>query len=316
MSRRAPWTVIGSKNEYNVSTANELITLANLDWRVNLSEVQTIDGLEIKNRFATVRTDQDGTQSVLSVVGGRYQVIQNAEIFSCLDDVVGRGEARYAAAGELGGGKVVWTVLELPEDVSVGNDEHTGYIVARSSHDGSTPFQMTPIMQRLACTNGINLTILHGKKNNQYYSIRHTNNYQLNVEDIRRALHLVREDMAAYVDMSNVLSSLRFDDSEFKLFVQNVFPLPAKIEFVPEEMLSTGEKRTKTAAIRKRTNAYSVWLGETDTQHNLRNTKFGAFQAIVETIDHFNNNKNKQAERALLGTDTNIKQRALQLLGV
>jgi len=316
MSRRAPWTIIGSNNEYDVSTAGELITLADLDWRVNLSEVQTTEGLDIKNRFATVKTQSNGDQSVLAVVGSRYQVIQNAEIFSCLDDVVGTGEARYAAAGELGGGKVVWTVLELPEDVSVGNDEHTGYIVARSSHDGSTPFQMTPIMQRLACTNGINLTMLHGKKNNQYYSIRHTENYQLNANDIRLALNLVRQDMAAYVDMSNVLSSLRFDNTEFVSFAKALFPLPAKIEYVSDELLSAGEKRAKTAAMRKRTSAYSVWTNETDTQHNLSGTKFGAFQAIVETVDHFGNNKNKQAERALLGTDTTIKHRALQLLGV
>ena len=316
MARRAPWTIIGSNNEFNVSTAAELMTAADLDWRVNLSEVQTVDGLEIKNRFATVKTDQSGNKSVLSVVGGRYQVIQNAEIFGCLDDVVGTGEARYASAGELGGGKVVWTVLELPEDVNVGNDEHKGYIVARSSHDGSTPFQITPIMQRLACTNGINLTMLHGKNNNKYYSMRHTENYKLNASEIRAALGLVRQDMAAYVDMSNVLSSLRFDDADFVAYAKAVFPLSAKIEYVSEELLSTGEKRLKTSTMRKRMNAWTVWTGETDTQHDLYNTKFGAFQAIVETVDHFSNNKNKQAERALLGTDTTIKQRALQLLGV
>jgi phage/plasmid-like protein (TIGR03299 family) len=316
MTRRAPWTIVGNNNEYNVSTAAELITAADLDWRVNLSEVQTVEGLDIKNRFATVKTQSNGDQSVLAVVGSRYQVIQNAEIFSCLDDVVGTGQARYAAAGELGGGKVVWTVLELPEDVSVGNDEHTGYIVARTSHDGSTPFQMTPIMQRLACTNGINLSMLHGKKNDKYYSIRHTENYQLNTNDIRLALDLVRKDMSAYVEMSNVLSSLRFDDNQFISFAKALFPLPAKIEFASDVLLSASEKRAKTAALRKRTNAFTVWTGDTGTQENLYATKFGAFQAIVETVDHFSNNNNKQAERALLGTDTAIKHRALQLLGV
>ena len=316
MTRQTPFSLIGKVNEYNVNTAAELMTQANLDWRVSLEDIQTIGGLEINSKYATVKTTVDGEQSVLSVVGGRYQVIQNAEIFSCLDGIVGTGETRYAAAGELGGGKVVWTVLELPDTVSVGGDQHGGYIVARSSHDGSTPFQMTPVLNRLSCTNQINLTMFNGKSKNKYYSIRHTTNNSVDVASVRAALGIIRQDISNYVDVSSWLRSISFDTNEFKLFIEKVYALPTKVEFAPVDMLNAAEKRMKTAVQKNRERAMLVWNNETGTQEEIFGTKFGAFQAIVEVADHFSKSADRQAEKTLLGKDTTVKAKALQLLGV
>lgn len=313
MARQAPWARIGTKNETQATTAVGLMSQAGLDWRVNLEEIETTSGLQINDRFATVKVNGDDS-TVLSVVGSRYNVIQNAEVFSCLDDVVGSGEARYAAAGELGGGKVVWTVLALPQDVNVGSDPHNAFILARSSHDGSTPFQITPIVQRLNCTNQINLMMFKGRATQQYYSIRHTTNSTINVNDVRLALNVVRENMNEYVDVSNWLVSQKMNDQEFSNFSKVVYPLSAKIEFSSDDLLSASEKRMRTAVLRNRQRAMTVWIGDTDTQHNIYGTKFGAFQAIVEVSDHYAKSKDKQAEKSLLGKDIVVKQRALELL--
>lgn len=315
MSRRAPWTLIGHKNTYDVYSAEELLRRSNLDWTVSLQELQTTTGLNIKDRFATVKTTKSGDSTVLSVVGSRYQVIQNSEVFNCLDDIVSIGEASYTAAGELGNGKIVWTTLALPDNVSVKDDPHAAYIVARTSHDGSTPFQITPIVTRLNCTNQINLTMFNASKTNSYYSIRHTANGVINPDDIRKALGIVRNNIDIYADMSNVLQSIKFDDDQFKNFVKSVYPLPTKIELLDGDMLSASEKRVKTATLRNRRHAMLVWSNETGTQENISGTKFGAFQAIVEVADHFAKSDTKQAEKTILGKDIDIKNRALQLLG-
>lgn len=319
MSRRNPFELIGTKNSYEVTSAKDLMVQAGLDWRVSLNDVYAAgsnDPILIEDRYATIRKDKDGFESVLSVVGGRYKVFQNEEIFSCLDAAVGAGDARYGAAGELKSGKIVWTLLELPDNVSIGDDKHQAYLLARTSHDGSTPFQLTPVVNRISCTNQINARMMAGQAKDLYYSVRHSTGNEINAIDIKNAFNIIRKDMQEYVRVSNWLRAQPMENKEFFEFTKRVFALPTKIEFAADEFLSPGEKRAKTKALLNRSNAVKVWLGETETQDNIKNTKFGAFQAIVEVSDHMQRSSVKQAEKIVLGTDINLKSKALQLLGV
>ena len=85
--RRNPYTLIGKHCEYEVSSAHDLMKQAGLDWQVSLNDVYatgSYDVIKIEDKYATVRTNKDGTESVLSVVGSRYKVFQNDEVFSCV----------------------------------------------------------------------------------------------------------------------------------------------------------------------------------------------------------------------------------------
>ena len=317
MTRRNPYTVIGTHCEYEVNSAHDLMVKAGLDWEVTLENVfiNETDPIEVPDRYATVKWI-DGKIEPLAVVGSRYKVLQNSEIFSCLDDIVNNSDARYGAAGELKGGNVVWATIELPANVTVGDDPHNAYVIARTSHDGSMPFQMTPVVNRLSCTNQINAAMMSGKAKGIYYRVKHSPNSSINPDDIRKAFKIMNEDVQKYATVSSYLRSIEFSNAEFKNFVNRVYPLPSKIEFSPYEMLSAGERTSKTRAERSRASALNVWIGETHTQDNIKGTKFGAFQAIVEATDHFSKNYEKQASKMILGTDIAIKSRALQLLGV
>jgi phage/plasmid-like protein (TIGR03299 family) len=291
---------------------------AGLDWKVTLENVYTTGDtgvLEVPDRYATVKWTDAGIKP-LAVVGSRYKVLQNDEIFSCLDDIVNNSDARYGAAGELKGGNVVWATIELPANVTVGDDAHNAYVIARTSHDGSMPFQMTPVVNRLSCTNQINAAMMSGKAKGIYYRVKHSPNSTINVNDIRQAFKIMNEDIQKYATVSSYLRSIEFSNAEFKNFVKRVYPLPSKIEFSPYEMLSAGERTSKTRVERNRASALNVWIGETHTQDNIKGTKFGAFQAIVEATDHFSKSYSKQAGKMILGTDIAVKSRALQLLGV
>ena len=317
MANQNPFSIIGTHCEYEVNTAHDLMKQAKLDWGVTLEDIyiQSDDGVQVPDRYATVKW-LEGEAYPLAVVGSRYKVMQNSEIFSCLDDIVSNSDARYGAAGELKGGNVVWATIELPANISVGDDPHNAYVIARTSHDGSTPFQMTPVINRLNCTNQINAAMMSGKSRGIYYRVKHSPNSSINVNDIRHAFKIMNEDVHKYATVSSYLRSIEFSNEEFKNFIKRVYPLPSKIEFSPYEMLSAGERTSKTRTDRSRASAWNVWIGETDTQHNIKNTKFAAFQSIVEATDHFSKNYTKQAGKMILGTDIPIKSRALQLLGV
>ena len=315
--RTNPYTLIGTNNSMQVNTAKELMRNANLDWKVKLENVIADTGngfIEIPDRFATVKYGEN--PSVLSVVGTRYKVFQNQDIFGALDDIVGSGAARYGAAGELDGGKVVWTVLELPNNISINGDKHNAYVVARTSHDGSSPFQLTPMVNRLSCTNQINAAMLDGKKKGLYYSLRHSTNNFIDPDNIKSVFKIIDTDIEKYSTVSNWLIGNSFNDGEFSRFLQKVYPMPAKIEFASEELLSTGERIVKSKVLKSRDRAMLVWNGETGTQENIANTMFAAFQTIVEAEDHFSRKAEKQSERLILGKDVSVKSRALQLLGV
>jgi phage/plasmid-like protein (TIGR03299 family) len=317
MANQNPFSIIGTHCEYEVNTAHDLMKQAKLDWGVTLEDIyiQSDDGVQVPDRYATVKW-LEGEAYPLAVVGSRYKVMQNSEIFSCLDDIVNNSDARYGAAGELKGGNVVWATIELPANITVGDDPHNAYVIARTSHDGSTPFQMTPVINRLNCTNQINAAMMSGKAKGIYYRVKHSPNSSINVNDIRHAFKIMNEDVHKYATVSSYLRSIEFSNEEFKNFIKRVYPLPSKIEFSPYEMLSAGERTSKTRTDRNRASAWNVWIGETDTQHNIKNTKFAAFQSIVEATDHFSKNYTKQAGKMILGTDIPIKSRALQLLGV
>jgi phage/plasmid-like protein (TIGR03299 family) len=317
-SRRAPWQVISGKHTFEGTSARQIMHEAGLDWTVSLEDVHTTGNnglLEIPNRFATVRTNKDGTQSALAVVGSRYKILQNEEVFSSLDFLVDSGEARYASAGELAGGGVVWTVMELPDSINISNDPHAGYLLVRTSHDGSNAFQIAPIVSRLSCTNQMNAAFAEAGRKNGLYSLKHTTNSKIDLSDIRRVINLTYKDFDSYSAMGRNLISREFTDMEFKNFSNKVFPLASKIEFSSDDMLSPAEKRTRAAVMRNRRNAWNVWTNQTGTQENLTNTKFGALHAIIEVADHFSRSDEKASSKVLLSKDEKYKHRALELLG-
>jgi hypothetical protein len=204
--------------------------------------------------------------------------------------------------------------MELPNSIGIANDPHAGYLLARTSHDGSNAFQIAPIISRLSCTNQMNAAFASAGKKNGLYSLKHTTNSKINLSDIRKVINLTYTDFASYSEMGRNLISREFSDMEFKNFSHKVFPLLSKIEFSPDDMLSPAEKRTRAAVMRNRNNAWAVWTNKTGTQENLSGTKFGALHAIIEVADHFSRSDEKTSSKVLLSKDGKYKQRALELL--
>lgn len=316
-SRRNAYSIVGE--EVTATSARDAARQAGIDWQVSLADMQALaltpDGvntIEVPNTFATVKTTNDGTQSVLGTVGGRYKVFQNDEMFSALDMLVDSGDARYAYAGEVKGGAQVYMVLELPEGVKIGNDEHAAYLVARTSHDGSTALQIAPSLRRLRCTNQINGIF----SKSATYTLKHTTNAEFKIEDIKKIIPVTYSGIKMYETIGNRLLANPMTDKEFNSFISKLWSLPSLIENTPYSMLSTGERRQYNSVQTARSTARDIWNGATGTQEELHGTEFGAFQAIVEYSDWFSHKSEAtRAERVITGSADRLKNRALELLG-
>jgi phage/plasmid-like protein (TIGR03299 family) len=303
------------------TSASDVARQAGLDWSVSLHPMTAqyvIPGagqpisIPVRNKQAVIKTTPFGNVDNIGVVGNRYQVFQNSEIFSALDTLIDSGEARYAAAGEYDGGAKVWMLLELPNEINVANDPHAAFILAKTSHDGSSSVIIKPIIERLFCSNQINK--LYRGTNKFTYTLKHTSGSKLDVSEIRHIMGLTYENIQAYSDVANKLLDKEIARDQAVNYFKKVFPLPSHIEETPRHLLSMGEKAQLTRADEARTNARAIYE-LSPTQENIRGTAFGLWQAVVEYADHGKQDKGTTTGvRAMSGGSDNLKLRALELL--
>jgi phage/plasmid-like protein (TIGR03299 family) len=314
-TRRMSASIAGSA--VTATSAQDAAQQAGLDWHVSLADLEAIavndtgvSRLAVPQTFATIRTDKDGGQSVLGTVGSRYKVFQNGEMFSALDALVDSGEARYANAGELRDGAQVWMLLELPREVKIKDDPHAAYLLARTSHDGSCSLGVTPLVNRLFCSNQISGIF----RKNTKYSLHHTTNAVLKVDEMRTMLDVIYTGIETYELIADKLLNVSVSDNDVERVFNKMWTLPSIIEKTPYNKLSTGERRTFNRVTDARTTAMNIYQSSS-TQDNIRGTAFGAFQAIVEYLD-WNSHKSEatRAERVIAGKYDRLKSRALDLV--
>jgi len=308
----------------NATSAAYAAEQAGLDWTVKLTDIQSYvanqvneyetvtDYYPITNRKAVLRLGDEN--KVIGVVGHKYKVVQNMEVFSALDTLVDSGDARYAAAGEYNGGASVWMVLEIPKGIEVANDPHAAFLLVRTSHDGSASVAIKPIIERLFCSNQINGLISNKRYNSYTYRMKHTSNSKLSVDDIRNIIKLTYDAVDEYQLTADALLGIEKSHKQARDFFEKVWTLPAEVANSPYHLLNQGQKRQHTIATTARERAYDIYT-ESPTQENIRGTAFGLWQAVIEYADHFaGTSDNRRAVNALSGGSDKVKTKALALL--
>ena len=323
-TRKQSWVQAGTA--VNAGSASEAARQAGLDWTVMLADMEAIvsnkvnefetltDHYPVPKRQAVLKLGKDYNNEVIGVVGDKYKIVQNMEVFSALDTLVDSGDARYTAAGEYNNGANIWMVMELPMGVQVANDPHAAFLLVQSSHDGSCAVRIRPIIERLFCANQIN-RIIKGKHKNDYtYVMKHTTNSELSVNDIRNITQLTYDSIQQYETIAGNMLQRKMDDRTVKNIFKSVWALPSEIEHAPEHLLSQGQRRQRTIALNGRDSAWSIY-SESPTQENIRGTAFGAWQAVIEHADHYaSGGSDRRAIATISGRNDRIKDKALDII--
>jgi phage/plasmid-like protein (TIGR03299 family) len=319
---KSAWIKAGTAVE--ATSAREVIQQAGLDWTVHLHEMQayvdsSVNTLEsvrdyypIENKRAVLRVNKDNNNQVIGVVGKNYKPFQNEEVFGSLDTLIDSGEARYTAAGEYDNGAKVWMLMALPREMEIIGDPHAAFLLARTSHDGSSSVIVRPIIERLFCSNQIN-RIFKAKNKAHTYTLRHTSNAQLSISEMRNLLDLTYASVDEYSNLANHLLQRDADRAKAHAYFKRVWALPAHIENSPIELLSKGEKNARARANNARHKAMAIFT-ESETQENIRNTEFGLWQSVIEYADH--HSVRDASIATIAGRNDGIKLRALELLSV
>ena len=214
--REPAWHGLGTVFTEEKNTA-EMLAAANLDnWNVRLEDVEIPNTLTSDKSYQyVVRTNPtDNTQTdILGVVGERYHVLQNEDLFSFGDNILDGG-GRWETAGSIKGGRVVFGSLALERETVLDPngvaDKVKTYLLINTSHDGSIAIQASITPVRVVCANTLNLALGSKRGKNaikQSFKIRHTQTANGKVQIAREALGLANKFMDKFdEDMAELIS--------------------------------------------------------------------------------------------------------------
>lgn len=146
------------------------------------------------------------------------------------------------------------------------------------------------------------------------YTMKHTTNAQLSVNDIRNITNLTYSAIEDYELLADSMLQVQMNTDRVRNIFKRVWALPTEVENAPIDMLSQGQRRQQTIAYTARDKAWEIY-SQSPTQENIRGTAFGAWQAVVEYADHHaSGGAAKRAVATLSGRSDRIKDKALELI--
>ena len=235
-----------------------------------------------------IRTNPfNGGTDVLSVVGSRYKVVQNEDLFSFADQIHDADpNCRWESAGSLKNGKVVFGTVDIPRtmilDPQGANDQTKLYLIVWTSHDGSVAVQAAITPVRVVCQNTLNLAMRNAK---QSFKIRHTQTAEGKIQVARETLGLTLGYFDEFEKQAQELFKQEITDKQFHDIVKAVYPKPAD--------------DASKVAITKWENKV-ILLDDlyfnSPTNENIKGTKWGAFNALTERLDYFRSTRSNSSE--------------------
>lgn len=303
------WHGLGTVFDTNADIkTSDMLKLAHLnDWNVQLEQVAIPDGYRsTKDNYMVTRTNPfDGGTDVLAVVGERYKVLQNEELFDFGDNILDGG-AKWESAGSIKDGRQVFGSLVVPRefilDPKGANDKTVTYLLVTTSHDGSSAVRANITPVRVVCQNTLNMAL---KDSRQSFSIRHTSTVNGKLEQARTALNLTFNYMDNFEKLAKKMFETKITDKKFNSVITKLYAKP-----------DTTNKSAITQWENKITLLNELYHNS-PTNANVKGTVWGTFNALTERIDYYRAGRKGTNEGILAsasGFDPSINAEKNQIL--
>jgi phage/plasmid-like protein (TIGR03299 family) len=218
----------------------------------------------------TVRTD---TGAALGVVGSKYEVIQNRDLFVFLQDLVADHGVIWESAGALRGGKRVFVTMRLPESVRIDeqgiDDEIVPFVVMLNGHDGRSPAQALVTPWRVVCANTERFAV---RDAHSTWKVRHTASAMDRIAEARRTLGLTVEYYEEWAAEETLLAQTEITMRDVEKLIADLWPVK-----------DDAPVRTRNAATRRSEQLADMYRAESE---RLGRTAYAAERAITDYLDH------------------------------
>ncbi|MET9122975.1 DUF932 domain-containing protein [Streptomyces sp. NPDC004528] len=299
------WHGLGTVIPGGTTDIDTVLSAGQIDFEVQKRPVQyRVRGKRIlfEDRFVTVRMD---TTAALGIVGQRYQVFQQREIFTFLEDLAATHGILWESAGALRGGRRVFITMQVPDTLVVDRggiaDEIILFIVAINSHDGGSQAEVVVTPWRVVCGNTERFALADARSR---WGIRHTSGGLERVEEARRHLGLTLKYGQAFEAEETALARTDLAIDDFHQVIADLWPMDDD---------ATDRTKSNHAA---RTDALDG-IFRTEAERVGR-TAYAAERAVTDYLDHVaprrpGRTMTEEIARAtalLEGTDDETKSRA------
>ena len=291
----------------HVDTKTMLDSAMLSNWNVRLEPVTfPADYRVVKPAYSVVRTNPaDSGNDVLSVVGDRYSVFQNEDLFAFGDNILDGG-GRWESAGSIKQGRQVFGSIKIDRDLILDPngiaDKTESYLLITTSHDGSSAIQAMVTPVRVVCQNTLNMALGSGK---QSFKVRHTAKQADRIDEARRVLGLSFAHMDLFDIMAQDLFKTEFTNKQFDELVLSIYPQP-----------DVASKAAFTKHTDKVDFIKALYLNS-PTQAGITGTAWGALNAMTEHLDYFRAGKVGQTEgmiSAASGFEAGINSQKARIL--
>ena len=272
--RHLPWLMSSyTQVPEGITRIQDALELGQLTWEVGKRNIRTMDGTPVPDYQAVIRTD---TKAVLGVVGRKFEPLQNLDALSPVDALLGESGGSIRAVGPLNGGRRVFVAIDLNRQVTVPGDLTTSvnaWMIVANGHDGSLALSLNVLEHVVRCTN-----ILVALARSATWRIRLI--HRPGIEAKYRQAHQAIGQVNGYLDQSNDLKSdlaaRHVTDGQARRIISAAFP-----ERKPQEGRDVPLGRPVQFD-----QAWALWQSSPTIPDDLRNTAWGAVQAVTEYVDH------------------------------
>jgi phage/plasmid-like protein (TIGR03299 family) len=227
------------------------------------------DEIPIEDRYGVQR---DSDKKVLGVVGSTWQPVQNHEGFKLIEDFMQGGTAYIEAAGSLDGGRKVWVLAHMAEDMQIAGEAVFRYVLFTNGHDGRTSVTAAMTDVRVVCQNTLTWAIGKAKR---IHRVRHTTKATERLAEAKHILGLRDLYSEELAKQGEWLVKQTMSDNQFEKFLERLMPLDEEQEDKPAGTMIR-DRREKVRTVYK----------TADNLNNIRGTRWGALNAVVEYADH------------------------------
>ena len=296
LKRFSPMDGIG-QDLRGITSYEEAMSKAKLDYTVEKKPLFLENGKRLENNYANVIAETD---SVLSVMGKDYTILNNMEAFRVAEDIVSKGEGTYETGGPSIGAKKTIDygksfLIVRHDDFQIFDDSYNSFTIFNNSFDGSSGFQAYFANLRLCCMNGVVRYFANmSKKVLPKFYIQHSKNAEQRLKVVGDMLQKQRDYLACIAKEAEILATTKFSKSEFQ---KEIIPMVLKEMKLIKENKEENEERQRgqgriEETILRLTSAYEA----SDVQ-NFNNTAYKVLLTMADFESHnepFRNTNNPQ----------------------
>lgn len=241
------------------------------------------------------------TKAALSVVSGRYQIVQPKQVLEFYRDLTEISGFELETAGVLKEGKKFWALAKTgKETVLKGNDVVKGYLLLATSCDGTLATTATPCTVRVVCNNTLTIAL-----NGASSAIKVPHSTSFDPQAVKKQLGIAVSSWESFMYRMKTLSERKVKSHE----AMNYF---LKVMCNTDSHVDPAQGLMNERAL-KAVQALYDGKGQGADLASASGTAWGLLNAITQFTDHERRARSQEyrLDSAWFGQGAALKQRAL-----